>query len=71
MTKLTAERRVKRETAAEYRRRPLVVELFPHWMSVRVKGTREVHMVSWEAVLDLGRRLDARNPLKTIERKRA
>jgi len=51
---------IKRETAVLDRRRPIIIELFPHSVGVRVKGTREFHTVDWGAVLDLARKLDAR-----------
>jgi hypothetical protein len=54
------ERVITRETAAVERTRPLVVELHPHYAVIRVKGTREFHVVHWDAILSLGRRLDAR-----------
>ncbi len=50
------------------RKRPILIELFPFYCGIRVKGTREFHAVPWEAVLDLGRKLDAR---AALEKKRA
>lgn len=63
MTKLTREKRLKRETQASDRCRLICIELFPFYCEVRVKGTREVHCVPWDAVLDLGRKIDARDKL--------
>jgi hypothetical protein len=63
MTKITKEKRLKRETAATVRLRPIIVELFPFYVGVRVKGTREFHAVPWDAILDLGRKIDARETL--------
>lgn len=61
MTKLTKERAVVRETATEDRRRPVIVELGPRCLVVRVKGKRsESYTVPYDALLDLGRKLDAR-----------
>jgi hypothetical protein len=63
MTKITTDKRLKRETLATDRMRPIIVELFPFYVGVRVKGTREFHAVPWDAILDLGRKLDAREKL--------
>jgi hypothetical protein len=60
MTKLKPEQSLIRETAAQERLRPLVVELHPHYLAIRVKGTHERVTVNYGAVLDLGRKLDAR-----------
>lgn len=64
MTKLTREKRLKRQTQAEDRLRPILIELFPFYCGIRVKGTRETYNVEWSAVLDLGRKLDAREKLR-------
>jgi hypothetical protein len=64
MTKISPDRRIKRETHCTDRMRPVLVELHPFFCSVRVKGTREVYAVPWDAVLDLGRKIDAREKLK-------
>jgi hypothetical protein len=63
MTKLTNQRRPKRETQATDRCRPICIELFPFYLGIRVKGQREFYAVPWEAVLDLGRKIDAREKL--------
>jgi hypothetical protein len=60
MTKLVPGRTVKRETAATDRRRVILVELYPHYLGLRVKGRREYRTIDWGAVLDLARKLDAR-----------
>ena len=60
MTKLRPDKRIKRETFCADRKRAVVIELFPFFCRVRVKGTREVHDVDWDAILDLGRKLDWR-----------
>lgn len=54
---------LKRETWVTDRRRPIVAELMPFYLRMRVKGTREFYDVDWAAVLDLGRKLDARAKL--------
>jgi hypothetical protein len=61
--KITTTRRAKRETAVMdwQTHRPLVVELFPFHCGIRVKGTREFRAVKWDAILDLGRKLDDRD----------
>lgn len=63
MTKLTTDKRMKRETGCTDRLRPIVVELFPFYCGVRVGGTREFYAVPWDAILDLGRKMDARDKL--------
>ena len=63
MTKLTPDRRVKRETSVAERGRSICVELFPFYCGVRLKGQREFVAVPWEAILDLGRKIDARQKL--------
>lgn len=69
MTKLRSEKTLRRETGCTDRRRAVVVELYPFYCGVRVKGTREFYAVPWDAVLDLGRKMDARG--RELERKRA
>jgi len=63
MTKLQAGKKMTRETAALDRRRPIVVDLFPFYVGVRVKGTREFYSIPWDCILDLGRKIDARQKL--------
>jgi hypothetical protein len=60
MTKITSGKRVKRETASVDRLRPIVIELFPFYCGVRIKGTREFYSVEWDTILALARKLDAR-----------
>lgn len=64
MTKIQNTRKIERETAGLERRRPIMVALLPFCCQVWVKGTREKHLVPWEAILDLGRKLDAREALR-------
>ena len=54
MTKLSKAKLLQRETAALDRHRPIVVELLPLGVRVWPKGTREAHLVTWDAILDLG-----------------
>jgi hypothetical protein len=49
------------ETSAEYRGRALVVELTPHYIVVREKGTRQRVTVPWLAVYELGQKMEARS----------
>ena len=58
MTTLT--RPVKRETAARYRGRPLIVEIYPGFIVLREKKTRRAVTVTYETVLELGYKLLAR-----------
>ena len=51
---------VKRETSTLSRRRPLIVELTAHAAIIREKGRRDRVTVPWDAVLDLGYKLRAR-----------
>ena len=54
------DRHLMRETDCVDRTRPIVVELGPRWVSIGLKGTREHHLVPWDTILALGRKLDAR-----------
>ena len=58
MTSLT--RPVRRETATTVRGRALVVELHPGYLTLRQKGKHHAVSVGYDAVLDLGWRLLAR-----------
>jgi len=52
MTKLTrSDRPLVRETAVLERSRPLVVELWPRYLGIRLKGERKVHRVSYSKIL--------------------
>ena len=59
MTQITT-RPVVRETATQYRGKPLVVSIHPRMLAIRPKGTREWFAVDYEALFDLARKLDAR-----------
>jgi hypothetical protein len=52
------ERNIVRETECTDRGRNVMVQLFPRHVRVWVKGKHESHLVPWDAVLDLGRKLD-------------
>ena len=54
------QKRIVRETSSLDRSRPLVVELHPGYVAIWPKGTKESLRVSWGAILDLGRKLEAR-----------
>ena len=51
---------VKRETSVSVRRRALIVELTAHAAIIRLKGTRDRITVPWNAIIDLGYKLRAR-----------
>ncbi len=56
MTRLNGDSRVVRETAALERGKPLVVELRPHWLRIRLKGARYGYEVDYQAIFNLGAR---------------
>lgn len=61
MTKVTGGRTVVRETETLDRQRAVIVELGPRCLVVRVKGKRtESYTVPYDALLDLGRKIEAR-----------
>ncbi|HJT71304.1 MAG TPA: hypothetical protein VJ731_13985 [Terriglobales bacterium] len=51
MTKLTPKTIVVRETAVLDRGRPIVVELHPSHLAVRLKGLRDTHFLAYDALL--------------------
>jgi hypothetical protein len=53
-TPLKPEKPLVRETAAQYRGRPLILELHPAYLLLREKGRRTAVSVDYRAVLDLG-----------------
>ena len=63
MTKLTIGRPVIRETQARDRDRPLIVELFPSFVAIHAKQSQEKYNVSWDAIYDLARKLQARGKM--------
>ena len=58
MTNLT--RPVRRETASSYRGRPLICELHPAFLLVRLKGTRQKVTLDYPTALEVGYKLLAR-----------
>lgn len=51
MTKLTPKTIVVRETAVLDRGRPIVVELHPSHLVLRLKGLRDTHFLAYDALL--------------------
>ena len=51
MTKLNGENVVVRETAALERGRPIIVELHPKHIVLRLKGLRDSHLIAYDALL--------------------
>lgn len=51
MTKLTPKTIVVRETAVLDRGRPIVVELHPSHLVLRLKGLRDAHFLAYDALL--------------------
>ncbi len=56
MTRLDRDSRVVRETAALERGKPLVVELRPLLLRIRLKGARYAYEVDYQAIFNLGAR---------------
>ena len=51
MTKLTPKKIVVRETAVSDRGRPIVIELHPTHLVLRLKGRRDAHFIAYDALL--------------------
>lgn len=51
MTKLTPKNIVVRETAVSDRGRPIVIELHPSHLVLRLKGQRDTHFLAYDALL--------------------
>ena len=51
MTKLTPSNPVVRETAVSERGRPIIIELHPSHLVLRLKGLRDSHFVAYDALL--------------------
>lgn len=60
---LTADRPVERETAAQYRGRALIVTLFPGYLTLKPKGTRQVFGIDYRAIYEAAMKLAARQAL--------
>jgi hypothetical protein len=54
MTRLTRDSRVRRETCAVVRRKPLVIELRSHTAYLRLKGARWGYKVDYQSIWLLG-----------------
>jgi hypothetical protein len=59
MTRLEHGRRLRRETGALYRSKPLVVELMALSMRIRPKGAKWGYEVDYESIFVLGARKEA------------
>lgn len=59
VTKAQDDKRVKRETAAMYRWRPLVVEIGAHSMRIRLKGKRLFYSIDYESIYSLAGKKEA------------
>lgn len=63
MVALVPGKTIRRQTATLDHGTPLVVELHPRHLTLRVKGERSFVAVPYDAIRDLGRKLEARlNP---------
>ena len=51
MTKLTPSNPVVRETAVSEQGRPIIIELHPSHLVLRLKGRRDSHFVAYDALL--------------------
>jgi hypothetical protein len=63
MTKLNSEKPVVRETAAMYRGREIVVEMFPGHMKFRFKGKQEFLVLDYEVAVECATKVEARERL--------
>jgi hypothetical protein len=62
ITKVTEGRRlIVRQTDCYERTDALIVALHPRYLSIRLKGHRDSVDVPYDAILDLGRRIEARS----------
>jgi hypothetical protein len=59
MTLASDNKRLKRETAAQYRWRPIIVEIGAHTIRVRLKGKRMFYDVDIESIFSLGAKKEA------------
>jgi hypothetical protein len=72
MTKLADRRtRLRFETSSEVRRRPLVVEVRPRYLIIKLKGLRRTLTLDWETIYDCAAKMEARRVLaeKTASKK--
>ena len=56
MTKLPTEKPLMRQTDTLYRGDPLVVELHPRYLAIRVHGKRTRYNVPYDVIFDLARK---------------
>jgi hypothetical protein len=71
MTQIKPESPLRRETGTYYRGRPLLIELHPGYAVLRRKGTRQRVAVSYDAILEFGYKILARQAaLEKAERKK-
>jgi hypothetical protein len=64
MVPITRGKILKRETGAKDRGRPITIQLFPFYLGLGVKGTREFHTLPWENLLDRARLAEAQRKLR-------
>ncbi len=69
MTKLGGGDGVARETASRVQGRPIVAAMRPLVVVMRLKGLRYTYAVPWEAVWDLGAKLEARRRMEEGRRR--
>ena len=60
MTRITSETPVRRETAAEYRGVPIVVELHAGYLVVSRKGHQDKAMIDYAAIYEVAWKMKAR-----------
>jgi hypothetical protein len=58
-TKLTHDKPVTRETVAEYRGKPLIVELHPGFIAIRQKRGQDSYMVAYGDLYEYAQRVEA------------
>lgn len=71
MTKITADKVLKRETASLDRLRPITISLHPRYLEIGLKGTRQTWTLPWDVLLDRARFHDARQKLAEKQKRRA
>ena len=60
MTTINRESPTIRETVTLYKGRPILIELHPGFMVLRVKGLRAKHMLSYDGALEFAAQREAR-----------
>lgn len=70
MTILSGDAKVRRETMVQYRRRPLIVEIGAHEVTIREKARRRRWSVPILAVYELAMKLQFREQQKAREAER-